>query len=264
MRYRLIALDLDDTTIDSKGRLPERVKQEILRARDAGIHIVLASGRSSHSVRPYYEALGLDTPIICFAGAQIVAADGKKLLARTIDAKRALEVGQELGVYTQLYADDYVYYLNECEGSRYYCEYFKIPGKAIPDLLERDDVASPKALFMDDPEQIETLRPLVEARMPGHIILRSRPMFIEAHNPEASKGNCLEFLSRYYDVDPAEMVSIGDSQIDSSMLRYTGLGLAVENGYPDVKALANAVIPSNDQEGVAWAIQKYIFEEDPK
>jgi hydroxymethylpyrimidine pyrophosphatase-like HAD family hydrolase len=91
-------------------------------------------------------------------------------------------------------------------------------------------------------------------------VLLSEYWFIEVVPPEVSKSAALAFLGTLYGIDRSEMISVGDNFNDMDMIAWTGLGVAVDNAPDEVKALADVIAPSNDDEGVACIIEKYLLD----
>ena len=261
MDYQMLVLDIDDTTIDSEGVLSEEVEQAIRQAMRKGVVVILATGRSFASMEKFYHMIQPESPVICYSGAQVVAQDKTLMLDRSVDGAQVLRVAKELGLHAHLYDEDKILYEKENQYAADYCKYFGVKGIADATLLEKENLRSPKALFSLEPDCVETYIPIIQKLLPDNVIRTSRTGFIEVHAKNASKGDALKFLIETMGIDPEQVIAIGDSEIDESMIEFAGLGLAVENATEAVKAVADEVVPSNDENGVAVAIKRYILEE---
>ena len=104
------------------------------------------------------------------------------------------------------------------------------------------------------------MQPQAQARFPNLRVVRSKPIYLEFNSPTANKGAALKFIAQQYGIAREEILAIGDSQIDISMFEYAGLGVCLENGTSDAKEAAGYVAPSNDNDGVADAIEKYVLQ----
>jgi len=87
----------------------------------------------------------------------------------------------------------------------------------------------------------------------------SVPTMLEITHPQATKGNAMDWICANYGITPQEMIAVGDSINDTTMIQYAGLGAVMENGRDEVKAIADIIVPSNDDDGVAWVIEKYLL-----
>lgn len=263
MAYKLIAIDLDDTLLNSSLQIPARVKDAIQKAAELGIYIVLCTGRILKGSRRFYDELGLKTVMITTGGAEIYDDNGHCIFSRYVDpavVKQLLAFAQDNGVHFQVYiGGDLVYreknkYLNGYETANGF------KGIEMPDLLALDAIHTPKVLLISDPERMDSLQTAAKRQFPMLNINRSKPTYIEFSSPSVSKGEALKFVAQYYGVDEAETIAIGDAQIDIPMIKAAGLGVAVANATLITKQAADYICPSNDEDGVAEVIEKFILE----
>ena len=264
MGYKLIAIDLDDTLLDSTGNIPERTAQAVRDAADADIYVVLCTGRTVKGMRRFYDALGLDTLMITAGGAEVYDAEDRIVFSCPVDPKTVWQVLQfalEYDAHAQVYVNGELAYRDRNDYALKYERSFGFPGTIIPDMYERDDIMTPKVLFVSEPERILVMQREAEARFPQLAVKRSKPEYLEFVHPDVSKGDAMKFVAAYYGVDLKDVVAVGDSEIDVSMLEAAGLGVAVENASPEAKAAADMVCASNDNAGVADMIEKIMRED---
>ena len=127
-------------------------------------------------------------------------------------------------------------------------------------MTSRKDLASPKILGIDEPDRIRELQDIAREKFAGRLqVAISKPRYLEITNPKVNKGIALEFLCKHYGLKPENCIAMGDGTIDAPMIEYAGLGVAMENADDMTKSVANLICPSNDEDGVAYIIDKYIL-----
>lgn len=263
MSYKLVAIDLDDTFINSKRQFTKRTKEAVNQVIKKGIPVVVATGRTYKGVSKYIKRLNLKSSIITCGGAFVVDRHGKIIHQSQVShqqAKQVLEYAKSIGIHAQVYfGNDYVF----CKHSDYakiYEDFYGFPGVVIPNLLEHSDLTTPKVLFIAEPEKIQQIKKEAEPLFPDLMVAISKPFYLEFNNPKANKGSALELLANRMGIRREEIIAIGDSEIDLSMIEYAGLGVAVENAIPSVKDKADFITYSNDDEGVAYVLEKFVLE----
>lgn len=269
MRYRLIASDLDDTLLDESSKISARNKEAIRRAVDSGVKFVIATGRMFKTSVNYLDDLGLtsDCPIINYHGALIKKSRSKEvILHKPIDNGIAISVAEEAerqGCHVSVFIEDELYIREESEYSRFYQSMAHIGLEEVGPLgsFLRNNGASPTKMSiirwdgtLDD----------IEAGLRGKYgkklsILQSRPYFLEITDQKATKGQTLGWLAEMEGIKPEEIIAFGDGHNDLDMVGYAGLGVAVSNARPEVKAAANLVTGSNIEDGVAEVIERYVL-----
>jgi hypothetical protein len=263
MAVKLVALDLDDTLLDEARLVSDRAKQAIRGAVAKGVTVIIATGRMYRSALPYALQLDLDVPLITYNGALVKCSmSGETLLHRPVDAATAaqvLELFRQRGWYIQVYRDDQLYVRERDENARYYEYIADVDAIPVGDRLY-DAVETTKLLAMDDPASIPEIYQTVEQAFGDKLYLTiSKPNYLEILNPKASKGLALAYLAERLGIDRSEVMAVGDSLNDLDMIEYAGLGVAMGNSRPEVKAAAQAVTAGNDADGVAEAIEKYVL-----
>lgn len=265
MVYQLAALDLDDTLLNAEKHLTPKNREALMAAIAKGTHIVLASGRAYPGVENYNRMLeNKDYTIVC-GGAQVVDPEGNVVYSTyvsPITAKQVMRWAVTHGAYFQVYMDDGYHYLARTEFTDFYEKHCGYPGIENPGLLEVEPVLASKILIIDEPERLEKFRSELAAMFPELALKKSQANFLEVMNPEATKGSALEFLSGKLGIGPERIIAVGDSEIDESMLRFAGVGIAVENASEACKQAADDITASCEEDGVALAIEKYILGEN--
>lgn len=263
----LIALDLDGTLLTSRKTITTRTHKALAAAASRGIHIVFATARPPRSVRAYYHALGIRTPQINYNGALIWDESSRQTLAHTplaaAHARRAIAFARDafpelccsVEVMDKLYTD------RVTSNQAWWTETEKLQG---PDYVGplADILANPitKLMFVGDPAWIADLETTISAHFGavlGHT--RSDPHLLALMAPGISKGTALARIARQLEVPPEAVLAIGDAPNDADMLTFAGTAVVPENAWPAVKPLADMVVPSNDEDGVAIALERLVL-----
>ena len=293
---RLIALDLDGTLLDDAGRISSSDAARSPRFAARGGLVVLASGRMTDNIRPFYGVLGLDGPTIAYNGAWVrdTAARGRPtILQLSLPAAYAdVLLDYTLAEHFQLnYYYEETLYARDDPSLRPYADFYARQTGAVfhflPDL-ERFRGCTPTKLLIvtdpsvpgeHDPRRRDELFAVWDARWGQKVTMertgnsnaraqtsdarRGREVTVERTNPEyleffhrdAGKGNALAALAAHYGIAREEVMALGDSFNDISMLEWAGCGIAVANAKPAVKAAADWVSPlTNNESAVADAI----------
>jgi hypothetical protein len=260
---RLIAVDLDGTLLTSEKRLAPEGTRRLKKAARDGKHVVLATTRNPDSVRPFCRTLEIDEPIICTNGAQVWASpDGPVWATHSIPQEAALEIARR--------ADRRRWELSITVGEMTYLR--QRPGQALgPVGASRTVVASnsdamvgePVRILAWHPDAIDGIRRLCQSKLVGQCTtetyyradgtVHSLGVFALG----ADKGTALDLVLDRLRLKPEDVMAIGDNFNDLPMFARARIGVAMSNAPDEVKRAATAVAPSNDEEGVAWALRVY-------
>lgn len=261
--FRAIALDLDGTLTNHDKVVTPRTRQALLKAQEQGAIIILASGRPTYGIVPVAECLELEKRggyILSYNGGNIVnAKTGEKLFSQFLpDAvipilyKYAKEKNHALLGYagneiiTEMPDDQYVK-----EESRIN----KMNIRKVDNLLEALEPHPTKLLMTGDPtDMIKAEEELVEILGEKMDIFRSAPFFLELVPKGIDKAQSLLRLLSKINLTPADLMAFGDGYNDLSMLKLAGVGVAMANAAPEVRADADYVTLSNEEDGVAEAL----------
>jgi Cof subfamily protein (haloacid dehalogenase superfamily) len=264
MSYKCIALDLDDTLLNAKKEVTPETLRMLGRAAEAGIRIVLASGRSLEGMQFVLNQIPGHSYTISAGGAAITDKQGQEVYSCSVPsqtAKSIMQYAQDRGFYFQIFCNNTFYYTKRTQYTEEYEESVRFKGTYDPGILEWESVYTSKILIIDSQEKIDTLRAVLEKLYTDVKIVYSQYGYMEILNKQVSKGNALKLLADLLQIEPQEIIAIGDSEIDISMIEYAGLGIAMENARESVLAIADTTTASCEQDGVAKAIKKYIFGE---
>jgi hydroxymethylpyrimidine pyrophosphatase-like HAD family hydrolase len=268
-RYQLIAIDLDGTLLDSRGKLPARNRAALHRAHDNGLKVVLCTGRSYTETRPVIQQIGLDLDATITVGGALITdvASGATLEATPMEPQLARECAawfQSRG-YALLWLHD-----RHAAGD----DGFAIDGPrrhAAIDLWLMKSGCSMRAAagipafdhnplrltILDDDAELRRMSAELAAEFDERLThnLIHVPAYgftvIESFAGVVSKWFGIESLCRRWNIDPAATVAVGDDVNDLSMIRTAGLGVAVANARPEVLAASKRQTASNNDAGVA-------------
>ena len=276
LEYGLLAIDLDGTLLNSQHELPPQNRAALHRAHEAGLRIVLCTGRSYPETRPILEQIGLDldATVTVFGALISDARSGRTLERVSMSLDLAFEVTDWFGA-----RDFAVMWLNDAEQAG--LDGYVIDGRqrhpAVDRWVERtpcriscvdklpENVHAPMRIsIIDEPDVLtgvsEEMRRDFDGRA-AHNLLRA-PLYnltiIETFAPDVSKWHGIRRLCQRWDIDPARTLAIGDDINDLDMVRSAGLGVAMDNAHPEVKKAAQRVIADNDSDAIATLIHEVL------
>lgn len=258
MTYRLIAVDLDGTLLNSKGQVSERTAAALNAAHQAGIVLAPATARwYQAAVRPF-AALGLQVAAIASAGADIRAADGSVVEQRMLDG--------EFATFLAELCDRAGWTATLSTPERAYRRADELPPWAAnaPEWLKPvtslhgEHLASALSVLAEASTQSEHW-PHLEA-WAGRVSLYPAVAFngdalLTITAPGVDKGSGLLALCRHLGIDPSQAVAIGDSEVDIPMFRVAGLSVAMSDGTDEAKSAAMRATGAADEDGVAMVIE---------
>ncbi|KAA8996139.1 Cof-type HAD-IIB family hydrolase [Affinibrenneria salicis] len=271
MTYRVLALDLDGTTLNSDHQIPPQVKEAINRIKDR-VMVLLVTGRHHTAARPYYAELGLNTPIICCNGTYVYDYQNNSVLAENAieraNAKKFLDLAQAHRLNLVMYVTDKmvypavspVVYMKTMEEWAQQCPAAVRPEIERIDSLYDEMEASRyiwKFVAEGDIASIEAFSrlPWVNEHFIGEKSWSNRIDFSRKGN---TKGVRLAALLAQQNIAPAQVVAIGDNHNDISMLQLAGLGVAMANADEAVRQVADRVTrETNNGLGIGEIIAEY-------
>ncbi len=262
--YKLLALDLDDTLLNAQSGISAQNKDAIMRATKSGVLVTLATGRMFRSALPYARELAIELPLITYHGALVrTARDEETIYHRPVPlqlAKSVAEHCRERGYHVNAYMDDELFVEEENDFSRYYQSIAKIKVTAVGDLIPFLSEPPTKLTVINRDGKLPLLQQELRALYGDELsILISRPHFLEITDRRATKGHAVKFLAQRHGIERKNVAAIGDSYNDVDMLLYAGMGVAVANAPDDVRAAADFITLSNEEDGVAFFIDEYLL-----
>ncbi|MGZ3496529.1 MAG: Cof-type HAD-IIB family hydrolase [Vulcanimicrobiaceae bacterium] len=262
MRFDLIALDLDGTLLDSREQVSARNRRAIRAALDAGIRIVLVTGRGVDTPIRISRELGLNLPVICCHGALTKDFGANRTLGHIPVpmqyAKPMVEYAESHGLSIAIYAEERFYRL---EGSKLLMDDMVGPAwhevKSFTDVLH----SAPTFIRFLGEESVAAMQHEF-GDLPLHFKYESWLDFVECAvtSRDATKQRALARLCADFQILPERVLAVGDSRNDVPMLRWAGVGVAMGNALPEVREAVRYVTATNDDDGVALAIERFALE----
>ncbi len=266
MNYKLIALDLDDTLLARDLTISAKNIEAMRLASSLGVQVVFCSGRAAISVLKFTQGLDFIRHIISYNGAMATdIRSGEKLIEYRVDAEtaaRLIDIGRQYGVPPQIYTDDGMLVERYNLRARFYERNALYRAVVVADLKEHITNGSIKVLYNARSGLLKPIEALTMGIYGEKLdIFYSKPYFLELVNIASNKGKTLCALGERLGIPPQEIIAMGDSFNDLSMITLSGLGVAMANGHPDVRRQANYVTQNdNNHSAVAEVIEKFILE----
>lgn len=268
MAYEVLVLDIDGTLTNSKKEISEKTLEAVIAAQEEGIKVVIASGRPTPGITKIAKTVKLDQYggyVLSFNGGKIINFKTKEVIynetlpREMIPAIYEEAVENKVGIITyegdDAIAGNGIDQYNELEG--------RINGiglREVEDFANYVRFPVNKCLLTGDPEHMEEVEIKMKERFGNLLnIYRSEPFFVEVMPQNIDKAYSLGKLLTYLGLDRSQMIACGDGFNDLSMIKYAGLGVAMANAQEQVKEAANYITASNDEDGVAKVIYKFML-----
>lgn len=270
MKIKLVAIDLDDTLLDSGLRISSRCAVAIERARQQGILVTLATGRMYRSARPFALQLNMDLPLITYQGALVKNALSEEILYfKPVPGDLAVEVityFKEQGIHVHSYFDDELCMEHLTPEGVAYAQLANVKPVLVPSLVDTAAWHAPTKILAisNDEPLLLSLEAFLKKQYGRDLhITRSKGHYLEVMHKLANKAEALRLVAAFYGVPREQVLAIGDSYNDLDMITWAGTGIAVGNAHPGIKAAAQYITASNEEDGVAEALQRYVLEQEP-
>lgn len=268
---KIVSIDIDGTLLNDRREITQEVKASIQQALAKGVKIVITTGRPLPGVRDILADLGIsgdDQYVITYNGGLVQTASGKKtLFHQPLDLQafqkiNAFMINQD--TYVQVETKDAAYTTNHKinHWASFENSLVNLPLFVLDKTSDLDQIEFIKAIANAESDELD----IVQAAVPNEIsslvnVIRSTANNLEFIDKNASKGNALLALADFLGVKQVETMAIGDQANDYSMIQQAGVGVAMENAIADLKAIANYQTTSNNQSGVAHAINRFVLDE---
>lgn len=277
MAIKAIALDIDGTLTNDRKVITPRTKEALLAAQDSGIKLILSSGRPVQGLRAIASELQLETHdglLVAFNGAHVVDAQTDEVL---FDQPMEEEVLRALVAHMRGF--DVIPWITEGKylfverGARHLITYREAPFDIVEyerrmcdlepvevdDLLEVCSRPQDKLLCASEPEYLQQhWRAMYEPFFDSLSGMFTADFYFEFMAPGITKGNALAGALPKVGIDASEVIAFGDAQNDISMLEWAGMGVAMGNATEAAKAAADMVTGSNNEDGIASALEKIL------
>jgi 5-amino-6-(5-phospho-D-ribitylamino)uracil phosphatase len=277
-RYRILALDVDGTLLDSDGTLRPSTAEAVARAARAGIRPVLCTGRRYRRARPVAEQLGLDAPLVCNSGALVKdPADHRTLWRADLDASLLAEIlgifeahGECAVSFTDRTPDDFDFLVACASTGRPlfddYLDQNRPHAHVDPHWAARlQDAGHYHLCAIGSKAEMLVFERIILSRLSGRVrtFVQRSPRYLgtmcEVIRHDASKWTAILHLAELWGVDPSEICAVGDDKNDVPMLLGAGLGVAMGHADDEVLAAADHVTGDHDNDGVAMLVDRVLL-----
>ena len=270
MNYRMIVLDLDDTLLKDDRTVSEMTRRRLLEAQQQGTVVVLASGRPTYAMQHLAQELCLAQYggyLISFNGARITACENGAVLS-SVDISHAqmcrlFDLAQEQNVYIQTYTEDHILVSKDNEYTQIEKEITGMDVVECADFKAEIPKTAVKAMMLEHPDRLkqveQALRPVIKDELYMTI---TKPFFLEFMNPAVDKGKSLVTLAAHLGISMKQVIAVGDSYNDISMIEAAGLGVAMGNAVEAVKQAADYETDDNEHDGVARVVEKFFLNQE--
>lgn len=251
-RYRLAAIDIDDTLVGPDKQVSRENRQAIDRLQQAGCRVILASGREHHSMAIYQQRLGLDDFVVSSQGALVIhPASGRQLWRRPVApplAARLLARGRAEGFDVLLATDDgfvagptspwVVHNFADRDGT------LRVQAGDLDGLVQD---APLKVLWYGETAAVHAFaRVMTDELGPEAEVVITTKHLLEFNAPDATKATGVAAVARHYGIAQGDVMAFGDSHNDVPMLTWAGLGVAMPHALPEAHAAADVIAPESD------------------
>jgi Cof subfamily protein (haloacid dehalogenase superfamily) len=261
---RLLLADVDGTLVTQEKLLTERAIAAVRSLREAEIGFAITSGRPPRGMAMLIEPLDLQMPIAAFNGGLFVDRELRTLERHTIPEELVAPV---VGLLESHRLDVWIYrgadwYVRDPDGSHVDREARTVQfGPAVVESFEGIEGDVVKIVGVsDDHDLVQRASQAARERFGEEVsAARSQPYYLDVTHPDANKGTVVTWLSQRYEVPAAQIATIGDMPNDVLMFAHSGLSIAMGNADREVHRAARRVTASNDHDGFAIAVERWIL-----
>ncbi|RAP21097.1 hypothetical protein C2W64_03625 [Brevibacillus laterosporus] len=265
--YKMIVLDLDDTLLQDDHTISARTKNALMKAQEAGVKVVLASGRPTFAMIHIAEELELEkygSFILSFNGAKIINYKTKEeLFSSTLPVETVhglYDISKKEDVSILTYDGDDIVAETITAYTQKESEITGMHIKEVDSFNQAITRPVVKVLMVDEPTKLAIVEKKLQKQLEGKLsVMRSKPFFLEFTEAGVDKGTSLHQLIKQVGIEQEEVIAIGDSYNDLAMITFAGLGVAMGNAPDDIKEVANYVTDTNMNHGVAKVVETFIL-----
>lgn len=267
MKYKLLVLDLDGTLTNNKKEITEHTRKTLIEAQERGVKIILASGRPTYGIAPIADKLEMKKYggyILAYNGGEIIDWKTLEVMYENVLDDNVLpylyRCANENGFAIVTYRDKYV--ITEHPNDEYVQKEAILnvmDTMKVDNFLEAIDFRVPKCLIVGEATRLAELeKQMYEVLKDKMGVYRSEPYFLELVPKGIDKAQSLAVLLEKIGATREEMIAVGDGFNDKSMIEFAGLGVAMANAQDVVKQAADYITLSNEEDGVAAVVEKFM------
>jgi Cof subfamily protein (haloacid dehalogenase superfamily) len=262
---RLIVVDLDGTLLNSQHALTPRTEKAIHDAIAAGVNVVLATGKTRYSAQQIIKTLSLTTPGVFVQGNVTYDGAGSVRHQQILDTalvRKILTYVQERGFDALVYSGSRIMARRKSQWTELVEHYGEPPAEVVTDLYQKlPDLTINKLCIGGEESRIRALVWQINKQFQGQVAVTRANVegMMEILPPGFSKGRGVRLVIQDLGIDPKNVMALGDGETDIDMLKLVGVPVAVANAHPTLKEVAKYIVASNDEDGVAEAIERFVL-----
>jgi Cof subfamily protein (haloacid dehalogenase superfamily) len=267
MQIKVISLDLDGTLTNSNKELTNKTKNALIHFQKNGGILVLASGRPTYGIKKLADELSIPQYkgyILAYNGAEIISCETKQIIYKENLNQNVIPFLYELSKMEKIsilsYNNDKL--ITNNANDQYVRKEAEINNMGVVEVKNFCNslpVSVLKVLMAGNPEILEKVEKCMKVFNDKFYVTRSEPFFLEFMANGISKDKGLKKLLNYLNLDNKSLAAFGDGYNDISMLEFAGFGVAMGNANAEVKAIADYITLSNDEDGIEYVIENMIF-----
>lgn len=269
MAIELIVVDLDGTLLNEQSELSERNEKALKAAMEKGVKVVIATGKTRYSANTVVDRLGLTTPGIYLQGLTIYKPDGSMTSVGTLSpdvARQVITFAEDRGFLVLIYSGTKILTRATNSYTDNLTQQYHEPAiegiGPLQNIVDAMPVHKIIAIKEGDPKRIKALRWQLEMQLDGRARLTQAmiPDMLEILPPKGSKGAALKILLKDMGIKAEDTMVIGDGENDIEMMQMAGTKVAVGNADDKLKAVAEHIVATNNDSGVADAVEKFVLD----
>ena len=284
--YKMVAIDIDGTLLNSKSELTDKTIQILKEVSERGVYVVLTSGRISTNVKNFCKKIGADKYLIAENGASVINLQtGEVEYSRYLSkdtVNKVLDISEENSIYYMVYTQKELIVKNIKYMSLFFYKQNFNPNARIKQVVAGRDYINDvkenftKLMICDEDRSVyknivNKLKDVegIDVLPVPHVSVKKlnvdgeekeiKYSYADISATGANKWTAIEYLAKKLGIHKDEIIAIGDNINDLHMIHNAGLGVAMDNGSPWAKKVANVIAPSNDKDGVAQIVEKYVL-----
>ncbi|MDL1900236.1 HAD family phosphatase [Anaerolineae bacterium CFX9] len=266
-----VVLDLDGTLLNSKHELSPRNEAAVKAVIAKGIHVILATGKTRNSGKGLIEKLGIRSPGIYLQGLAVYDAEGKIIYQQTLDpalTRQVLTFMDDRGFFTIAYSGERILTRIHSQEAIDATIRYHEPAPEVIGALQNvvGELPLHKVMAIGDPRAILALRWQLgfQVGTQGRLMQAGVPTMLEVLPPGGGKGSALRWLLKELRISPERVMAVGDAENDVEMIKLAGIGVAMAQAAQNVRDAADHVVGSNDEDGVAEALERFVLAPQPE
>lgn len=270
LNVKLIALDLDDTLLNSEREITQDNVDALNECVKKGIYVVLCSGRAEDAILPFIKRLGIGNEEY---GRYLIAINGcsvfdlhtnEQIFCQKVESDilvKTNEIAEEWGLKSEVYTPDTIYYEEETKWTKLDVDLCGLKGKVVSNYKEFIKQGFTKMLVPGEPEILLKLQDKLRKEFGERaVIFTSKPYFLEILPPNCGKGEAILYLAKKIGLPADTIMAFGDSMNDESMIRLCKYGVCMKNGLEAIKTISDYVTEfDNNNGGIAHFLRTYVL-----